>query len=113
MSSSATVWSFEEVCQSEAEKKQGALSKLVLGTQELRQSRSSPQGQGRDKWTRIKPEIQEQESGDSWWALGGPGMPDLQSTVIALREGELLFSLKEKKENMKGFEFEGGGRETS
>ena len=42
MSSSATVWSFEEVCQSEAEKKQRALSKLVLGTQELRQSRSSP-----------------------------------------------------------------------
>lgn len=40
-------------------------------------------------------------------------MPDLQSTVTALREGELLFSLKEKKENMKSFEFKGGGREPS
>lgn len=40
-------------------------------------------------------------------------MPDPQSTVIALREGELLFSLKEEKENRKSFEFEGGGRETS
>ena len=40
-------------------------------------------------------------------------MPDLQSTVATLREGELLFSLKEKKENMKSFEFKGGGREPS
>lgn len=37
-------------------------------------------------------------------------MPDLQSTVTALREGEQLLSLKEKKVNVESCEFEGGGR---
>lgn len=64
-------------------------------------------GQGRESGPESNLRIQEQESGD----LGklGAGMPDLQSTVTALREGELLFSSKEKRRKHEELNSRGGG----